>query len=51
MKIKDKMIKHIKDFVALMKTGRSDYPLERLCINFECEYLVLKNWFRANGII
>ncbi len=34
-----------------MRTGCSDYPLERLCTDFECEYLVLKNWFTANGII
>jgi len=43
MKIKDEMIKHIKDFVALMKTDHSDYSLKHLHIDFECEYLVLKN--------
>jgi len=51
MKIKGETAKHIKDFVALMKTGHSDYPLERLHTDFECEYLVLKNWFTVNGII
>ncbi len=51
MKIKDKMIKHIKNFVTLMKTDCSDYSLKCLCINFECEYLVLKNWFTVNDII
>jgi len=50
MKIKDKTAKHIKDFVALMKTDWPDYSLDRLCIDFECEYLVLKNWFKVNGI-
>jgi len=50
MKIKGETVKHIKNFVALMKISRSDYPLERLCIDFECEYLVLKNWFKANDI-
>ncbi len=43
MKIKGKMAKHIKNFVALMKTDRSDYPLKHLCTDFECKYLVLKN--------
>ncbi len=51
MKIKDETAKHIKNFVTLMKTDCSDYPLEHLCIDFECEYLVLKNWFTVNGII
>jgi len=43
MKIQGKMIKHIKNFVALMKTDHSDYSLKHLHINFKCEYLVLKN--------
>jgi len=43
MKIKDETVKHIKNFVALMKTDCSDYSLEHLCINFEHKYLVLKN--------
>ncbi len=51
MKIKDKTIKHIKNFVALIKTDRSDYSLKRLCTDFKCEYLVLKNWFTVNDII
>ncbi len=51
MKIKDETAKHIKDFVALMKTDCSDYSLECLCTDFECEYLVLKNWFTVNDII
>jgi hypothetical protein len=51
MKIKDKTAKHIKDFVALMKTDCSDYLLEHLHTDFKCEYLVLKNWFTVNSII
>jgi len=51
MKIKDKTVKHIKNFVALMKTDRSDYSLKRLHTDFKHKYLVLKNWFSANGII
>jgi len=51
MKIKDKTVKHIKNFVTLMKIDCSDYSLKCLHINFECEYLVLKNWFSANDII
>ncbi len=51
MKIQGKMIKHIKNFVALMKTDHSDYSLKHLHINFKCEYLVLKNWFTVNNII
>jgi len=51
MKIKDKTVKHIKNFVALMKISCSDYSLECLLINFECEYLVLKDWFSVNDII
>jgi len=51
MKIKGETAKHIKDFVTLMKTGRPNYPLERLRTDFGCEYLVLKDWFTANGII
>ena len=51
MKIKDKMIKHIKNFVTLMKTDCSAYSLKCLCINFKYKYLVLKNWFSVNGII
>ncbi len=51
MKIKGKTVKHIKNFVTLMKTDCSDYSLERLCINFEHKYLVLKNWFTVNSII
>ncbi len=51
MKIKDKTAKHIKNFVALMKTDCSDYSLKRLCTNFEHKYLVLKNWFSVNSII
>ncbi len=51
MKIKGKTAKHIKDFVALMKTDCSDYSLECLCTDFKCEYLVLKNWFTVNNII
>jgi len=51
MKIKGETAKHIKDFVTLMKTGRPNYPLERLRTDFGREYLVLKDWFTANGII
>ncbi len=51
MKNKDEMIKHIKNFVALMKIDHSDYSLECLCTDFECKYLVLKNWFTVNSII
>jgi len=51
MKIKDKTVKHIKNFVTLMKTDCSDYSLERLHTDFKHKYLVLKNWFSANGII
>jgi len=51
MKIKGETVKHIKDFVTLMKTDCSDYSLECLHTDFECKYLVLKNWFSANGII
>ena len=51
MKIKDKTVKHIKDFVTLMKTDCSDYSLKCLHTNFKCEYLVLKNWFSVNSII
>ncbi len=51
MKTKDKTAKHIKNFVMLMKTDCSDYSLKCLCTDFECEYLVLKNWFSVNGII
>jgi len=43
MKIKDKTVKHIKNFVALMKTDCSDYPLKHLHTDFKCKYLVLKN--------
>ncbi len=34
-----------------MKISCSDYSLKCLCTNFECKYLVLKNWFTVNGII
>ncbi len=51
MKIKDEMIKHIKNFVTLMKISCSDYSLKHLCTDFECKYLVLKNWFTVNNII
>jgi len=51
MKIKGKTAKHIKNFVTLMKTDCSDYSLKCLHIDFECEYLVLKNWFSVNSII
>ncbi len=51
IKIKDETIKHIKNFVTLMKTGCSDYSLKRLHTDFEHKYLVLKNWFTVNGII
>jgi len=51
MKTKGETAKHIKDFVALMKTGRPNYPLGRLRTDFGREYLVLKDWFTANGII
>jgi len=51
MKIKDETIKHIKNFVTLMKIDCSDYSLERLHTDFEHEYLVLKNWFTVNDII
>jgi len=51
MKIKGKTVKHIKNFVTLMKTDCSDYSLKCLHTDFECEYLVLKNWFTVNGII
>ncbi len=51
MKIKDKTVKHIKNFIVLMKIDCSDYSLEHLHTDFECEYLVLKNWFTANSII
>jgi len=43
MKIKDKTVKHIKNFVALMKTDCFDYSLKRLHTNFKHKYLVLKN--------
>ena len=51
MKIKDETVKHIKNFITLMKTDCSDYSLKRLHTNFEHKYLVLKNWFTVNGII
>jgi hypothetical protein len=51
MKIKDKTVKHIKNFVTLMKTDCSDYSLKHLHTDFECKYLVLKNWFTVNDII
>jgi len=51
MEIKDEMVKHIKNFVTLMKTDCSDYSLECLHTDFEHEYLVLKDWFTVNGII
>jgi len=51
MKIKDETVKHIKNFVTLMKISCSDYSLKCLCTDFEHEYLVLKNWFTVNGII
>jgi len=51
MKIKDKTVKHIKNFVTLMKTDCSDYSLKCLYTDFKCEYLVLKNWFTVNSII
>ncbi len=34
-----------------MKTDCSDYSLKCLCTDFECKYLVLKNWFTVNDII
>jgi len=43
MKIKDETVKHIKNFITLMKTDCSDYSLKRLHTNFEHKYLVLKN--------
>jgi len=43
MKTKGKTVKHIKDFVALMKTGRPNYSLGRLRTDFGREYLVLKD--------
>jgi len=51
MKIKDKTVKHIKNFITLMRISHSDYSLKHLHTDFECEYLVLKNWFTVNGII
>jgi len=51
MKTKDETVKHIKNFVALMKTDHSDYSLKHLHTDFKCEYLVLKNWFTVNNII
>ena len=36
IKIKDKTVKHIKNFVALMKTDCSDYPLKHLHTDFKC---------------
>jgi len=51
MKIKGETAKHIKNFVTLMKTDCSDYSLKCLHTDFECEYLVLKNWFTVNSII
>jgi len=51
MKIKDETVKHIKNFVTLMKTDCFDYSLKHLHTNFKCEYLVLKNWFTVNSII
>jgi len=51
MKIKGKTVKHIKNFVTLIKTDCSDYSLECLCTDFEHKYLVLKNWFKVNDII
>ncbi len=51
MKIKDETVKHIKNFVTLMKTDCSDYSLKCLYTDFKCEYLVLKNWFTVNSII
>ncbi len=51
MKIKDEIIKHIKNFVTLMKIDCSDYSLECLHTDFEYKYLVLKNWFTVNDII
>ncbi len=51
MKIKDETVKHIKNFVTLMKINCSDYSLKHLCTDFKCKYLVLKNWFSVNNII
>ncbi len=51
MKIKDETVKHIKNFVTLMKISCSDYSLKHLHTDFKHKYLVLKNWFTVNGII
>ncbi len=51
MKIKGETVKHIKNFVTLMKTDCSDYSLKCLCTDFKHKYLVLKNWFTVNSII
>jgi len=51
MKIKGETVKHIKNFVALMKISCSDYSLKCLHTDFEHKYLVLKNWFTVNSII
>jgi hypothetical protein len=49
MKIKDKMVKHIKNFVTLMKTDCSDYFLKCLHTDFECNINKLKEWLRASS--
>jgi len=51
MKNKDKTVKHIKNFVTLMKIDHSDYSLKCLHTDFKYKYLVLKNWFTVNDII
>ncbi len=51
MKIKGKTVKHIKNFVTLMRIDCSDYSLKCLHTDFEHKYLVLKNWFTVNSII
>ncbi len=49
MKIKDKMVKHIKNFVTLMKTDCSDYFLKCLHTDFECNINKLKEWLEASS--
>ncbi len=50
MKIKNKTVKHIKNFVALIKNNCFNYSLKHLYTDLKHKYLILKNWFIIKNI-
>lgn len=50
LKLKSDAVKHVMDLVTLMKSHLPDKPIGLHCTDLGRKHLVLKDWFKPNGI-